>query len=82
MSIMSIRTTGLRIFSLQPETQSLRWLFVKIKEQKRGLFVSLMSLILLSKQVHFGKCALELNLPCVNGSCAVGGGGLQPSRDP
>lgn len=50
----------------------------KIKEQKRGLFVSLMSLILLLKQVHFGKCALELNLPYVNGSSAAEGGGPQP----
>lgn len=60
---VSIRTTAERILSLQPEPQSLRWLSVKIKEQERGLFVSLMSLILLLKQVHFGKCALELNLP-------------------
>lgn len=50
---------------------------MKIKEQERGLFVSVISLILLLKQVHFGKYALELDLPRVNGSHAVGGGGLQ-----
>ena len=41
------------------------------------MFVSVMSLILLLKQVHFGKYALELDLPGVNGSRGVGGGGLQ-----
>lgn len=82
VSSMSIRSTTKRSFLLQLEAQSSRLLAMEIKRYKRGMFVSLMSLILLLKQVHFGKCALELHLPHVNGSCAAGGGRLQPSRDP
>lgn len=40
--------------------ESLRWLSVEIKEQQRGLFVSLMSLILLLKQTQFGKNVLSI----------------------